>query len=135
MIYPPLALLVISTLLANGTFFPLSYYPLIITPQGGLTISQFHVTLAFIQSLLLLRRRLSLVANIVISCSVVVVALHSRIQMMTPCQISFSANFDWATFPFAQRLRVRRQSIQDLINEVVRDSLKFFESLMSSINR
>ena len=31
-------------------FFFLSYYTLIITPQGGLTVSQFHVILAYIQS-------------------------------------------------------------------------------------
>ena len=62
-------------------FFPLSYYPLIITPRRGLTASQFLVVLAFIQSWSLLHSRLGIVADIVISCSVVfVVELHSRVS-------------------------------------------------------
>ena len=53
--------------------FFLSYSPLIITPQGGPYCITVPVFLAYIQSSLKLRRRLSLVADIVISCSVVVV--------------------------------------------------------------
>ena len=59
--------------------------------------------MAFIQSLLLLRRRLSLVADIVINCSVVVVALRRRIPMMTSVQTSYRANLIGLHIPFAQR--------------------------------
>ena len=62
-------------------------------PQLGLTVSQVHVFLVYIQSSLLLHRRLSLLADIIISCSVVVVALSSRIYM---------SQFDRAMFPFAR---------------------------------
>ena len=68
----------ISGVWISDIFF-LSYYPLIITPQGGLAVSQFHVVLAYIQSSLVTPRRLSIVADIVICCSVVVVVLHSRL--------------------------------------------------------
>ena len=54
-------------------FYFLSYSPLFITPSGGPYCITDPVVLAYIQSLPELCLRLRLVADIVISCSVVVV--------------------------------------------------------------
>ena len=94
-------------------FFP---FPIVLSSlplQGGLTVSQFLSSRLYIQSSLELPRRLSLLADIVISCSVVGVVLPSRVFLPLQegpiclfglCSLSLREKFFDNSFPLG-RLR------------------------------
>ena len=80
-------------------FFSCSITLSSVTPPGGLTV---YKTVTFIMAYynhrFSLRRRLSIVADIVAGCRVGFVALRRRVFFL-PVRKS---QFDWATFPFMQ---------------------------------
>ena len=87
------------------------------------------VILVYMQSLPGLRRRLNLVAEIVISCSIAVVLLQSRVFLTT----SERTYLFGLHFPFPQRLRDQQQFSEDIWFSRLLDIPTFFEALMSNI--